>query len=235
MPDDREPVDWDSERDRMERRQAVRDRIARRELLKQKLAMVEQRLADFDREADAAAEAHRVATEPLQAELKRIEDRLAAAMANRRPIDQAAEERRRELIGQIEAQNVALADACERIKRLKRAPLDERYKLSERVASESTLERDLTAPPLVNPKLAIENFVRDQTLQWANARFRAAEAKIENHEALAQVADEAKDHQEADMIRARNLRWSAERTLAMKAFAEAKLASDEVYQRMLDE
>jgi hypothetical protein len=221
--------------DRMRRRADVRLRIAKRQLLERRAEELERRVAELDAEAEAAAEAHRLACEPLQAELERVEGQIAAKMAARQPVPAALEERRRELITAVDDANTTLSDAVERVKRLKVAPADEAEALRFKAAAQSTLEQDLATAPLVNPALELEAFTAQQTMDWLAARVAAARKMIAKNVSAAREADLRRDSREATRCRARNTKWIAEAAAASAALEAAKQAAEAAHQALVDE
>jgi hypothetical protein len=175
---------------RLAKRREVRRELADLERIKRRADEAARRLASLDAEADAAADRHRQVTAPIQEELARIEAQIVDAITDRKPVPSSLEDRRAELLSQIEAANVALSDEIERVKRL-RQPVEREYEsLRMELALGAAVENKLGSEHLANPALHAELAVCMSTMQWAINRHEAAEQRLNIAEQQLQKVDD---------------------------------------------
>jgi hypothetical protein len=163
---------------RLAKRREVRRELAKLERTKRRAAEAARRLAALDAEADAAADRHRQATAPLQEELAAIEARIVDAIADRKPVPPNIEDRRDEILNEINAANIVLSDEVERVKRLRQPLAREFEDLRMEVALGAAVENKLGSEHLANPALHAELAVCTSTMQWAINRHEAAQKRL---------------------------------------------------------
>jgi hypothetical protein len=223
------------EAERLARRRDVRDQIARRDEKSARAALIRRRLEDLDREVDQAVEAHRVACEPIQAELAKVEASLIAHMTDRRRVPAELEKRRVALIGELDVANEALAAATARARRLRDEPARQLAELGQEVAADSGLELKLAAPPLASPALLAAHFVADQAAEWASARLDKARRRVAENTERAADAARRKERGEERVYQARLFKWQAELAASAAALEAARAAANEAHRRLVDE
>ena len=76
---------------RLNTRRGIRCQIAERESLKKQQTVYAERVQALDAEADAAADRHKEICEPLQAELKKLEERVVELTIDRAAIPDSVE------------------------------------------------------------------------------------------------------------------------------------------------
>lgn len=111
--------------DELSRAQLVRER-ARYPLAQKRIAEVDAKLVDLDRELDAAVEQHGRDCAPVQAKLAEIEDAQIASITDRQPLDEAQEQRRKNLLAEIERANLLLETIRDDVERRRRVIKAER-------------------------------------------------------------------------------------------------------------
>lgn len=219
---------------RLAARRDIKRKIAERDVLKKRLEAFNERMAELDREADAAADAHRDACGPLQDELKNLEEQIIALTVSREAIPDHAEARRRELLKAIDVENDTLSDATDRVKRLRQPLVKEAASLRLLIADGAALENQLTHPGVADPELLAQSFVAQEAYRWATARVEAAQAKISTNVGWARDAENRGDKTGAAAYLARNEKWQAELTAAREVERAARLHSERARQAILD-
>lgn len=220
--------------DRMRRRHDVRLRIAKRELLRRRAEDLRRKVASLQEEAEAAADRHRDRTEPLRAELREIEEKIAGLMAARKPVPEKLESRRVTLIEEIDSGTDALDREVQELQRRMAAPAAEAERLDFEAAAQDGLEIEL-ASALANPVLLREQFVAEKTVEWLSNRLRAARKQQAELEAAIAQEERLGDKTAASVYRRRLFKWEAEVEAAESALAAAQAAVAEAHQRLLDE
>jgi hypothetical protein len=220
---------------RLAGRREVRRQLAQCESTKRKLRILEERARAFDAEADQAANNHREVCEPAQRELAELDEELVNLSADRQPIPERIELRRRELLEVIETANEQLTEAIARINRL-RAPLNKQLReVGVEAAQGAHLENKLCQPPLVNEQLWNQRFAAGEISKAAQGVIRACDAHAREATGRAELADKAQDKAQAALYRARIGKWQATREAAAKVVAEFEAKSKQLSQQILSE
>lgn len=234
-PDDEGAESAVEDNPRLARRRNIKRDLARLQILEQRAAVLQQRLTEYDREADAAADLHRATCEPLQAELEALESKAVDAIVERRPVDPESESRRAEVVRLVEDANSTLDESVQKIERLRKALEEELKTARKESAGKQGLETLLTHQGIGNPELLEQlsaartavNLFRQQAAA-ANGRLRDLETSLQ----VAKERDRAADVQRLERA-VRRARGTAD--AANKALAEAAARLSEVHQAAIDE
>jgi hypothetical protein len=132
----------------------------------------------IDNEADAAVDVHQAACQPLQSELREVEEEIVNAMAARKPVDPALEDRRRELMADIEHQNTLLSDAVARVDRLRKPLAQEIQALERTYVPRQTLEFGLNREGVAHPDLLDQGWALDELSKLLGSAITAAKKRI---------------------------------------------------------
>jgi hypothetical protein len=152
----------DDEQERLRHRHVVRERIARAQLAAMRSNELRAELRKIDVKLDSLASDHEANAQEIQSELRAVEERLIAALAERKPTPEADETRRKELLRQLSEANAKLQSDLEGVQKLRPALEAEIRKLSR--DSVAATENDLA-----NPRVAR----RDLYIRWQAAREAA--------------------------------------------------------------
>jgi hypothetical protein len=225
-------LDSADEKTRKALRQHFRERLARAAMEESRSKAISDALANEDKALDAATEAHRKATDPIQAELTEVEGAIMQRLIARQPVDAALEAKRSKLLARLDEANAALQLAAER-HRSRQGPLsDELYALATR--RDHVRERELAGEQLGNPALLDKQWSAARAVDYASSRAKAAavglaeiKSSLSYAERRAQPArgwarqDQPATADNSDLERQRR-RWAIEIDAANTALAAAQ-------------
>lgn len=203
-------------------RQALRRKIAERDAMYARANVLRERLTELDAEADQAADAHKETCEPIQVELQQLEESIIEAAADRRPIPDAVESRRRELLDIVQVANEQLAQVVDSVK-LTRIPIQrEINRLVTEAGKGAAIEFELQR--LRTPEQEDRNWLLRQESQWASRRMTAARQHLDESEAGVKSAQHRKEKESEAAYRQRARRWELELGRAGQLCSEAGAA-----------
>jgi hypothetical protein len=205
---------------RLAARDAAKAEIRQRQSILAEAAILQSRADDLDREADAAADRHSEATQPLQSKLRQL------------PLEDEA--KRRELMLAVEDENEKLSDTVERIRRLK-GPLTKRIRELQNEAAEFATAEIKLSRDLADPELWNQRFAAGEISKVVQGLIRACDAHIREAEGRAELSDKAQDKVQAALYRARVGKWQETRRLAVEVVAEFEAKAKQLNQQILSE
>jgi chromosome segregation ATPase len=221
--------------DRLSRRREIRKQIARRKQFEQRAAGVRTKLQSLDDEADAAADVHREQTTPVQAELEQLNELVIELAADRQPIDESLETKRRELLDIIDTANEQLQESIARIDRMKQPLKTELRTLEKEVSQGAALEYRLSHQDIANPQLLAEKFTLDRAKEFANARLHAARRKIEEIESAIGFVKSGQRRENLAELEFRRSRWQAEHAAAQAEVERLGREANELHEKIVNE
>lgn len=227
-----------SEKERLAERRRIREQIAERKIVSNRLRELSTEIKKFESRLDQAADDHSTAVAPVQAALESIRERQIAAIADRRDPDTATESRRKELVTELQSQNVSLEKRCEEIRLEMKLVETEHYDLERSCVGRGLSTVQVLQNQLVrsgNPELLLDQFSIDQGIQFANLRLNSAVGKLRELEGKRAQYEATKDQQEVDHFDRHIRRWQHEQTVAVRLSAEAQSAAQENLQQLKNE
>jgi hypothetical protein len=219
--------------DRQVERRQIRREMARAAMIDKRYAEISSEIAALEREIDQADSVHARDAEVLQQQLSEIREQQADAAAERRPVSDRLEARRRELQEKLTSANTLLETRCrelnDRLVPLRR----EARTIGQNIVPASVFENRLLRAG--SPALVVRYESAMHGADWAAARLRDAQEKLKNAESLAAAAKRANDLEPERIYLARISKWNAAIDDSVASLREARAHCDELRQELLDE
>ena len=218
--------------ERAARRAELKRRIAERNVQKKQITALRSHLAAIHAKTDDAANQHRISCEPLQTELKAIDAAQVAAIMDGQPNNPTHDERRLEIIGEIGRHNEMLEATSQTNERLAENIEIQIAELGSTISKTVSLENELART--ADRALHDRNAVLKSRIRWADRRWKAAVAALQNCEANLKAARHHRPravHGYETLLEAHN----REVTDAQSQVAESTTAMDALRRQMLDE
>ncbi len=224
----------DDER-RLAYRREIQRKLAEIALTRQQLKQLQDEKRAHEQDSENAANEHSAVCEPLQAELKTLNEENIQAILAKKPVSQAVTDRRIEILKAISEQNQRLElrteENTKNAKRLQREFETLRMETTEQTALENTLSR------LASQELKDRHSCWNNRSEWAAKRLASAQAFIQlNKERIESEKESRRPSQEN--IRTYETRMSNYQILvddAVKEVSELNRVLADLRQQMLDE
>ena len=241
---------------RLEARRGIKQKLSQLEIKKRRADDVRSQLAQLDVRSDKAAADHVKNCEPIQSELADLENKMAAALAAREPVNEKHEIRRRELLQALYANNEELEREIATIDRLR---VKLRKQIDETLAEQrEAIELELSlSSRYASPELQIAKFVAHEAMETQRFRLERATKKLRERKEQYElqrdtrlqgrsvyrgspgvgkyetIVSEAGEHEAT--LKFQYDCWQAEADAAQTALAEAKAAWNFAHQQIFDE
>ena len=223
------------EKDRLARRADIKHKIGKHTLELEKANLLQAEVQRINAVADQAADCHSGICAPLQTELEKLEERAVLRIASRQPSHRKEDDRRAEIIREIEQQNEILQEATERAKRL-RQPLEDRIqKLQIDAAPLDSLRGKLASIGIGNPALIVEHHCTQQRASFASARLAAAKKALSIVSYNVEQIAAGRMHGDLAAQQFRVRRWAAEVEAASREQVDAMAAGSRIHAAMIAE
>ena len=227
-----EDVDVEEAAEQSARRQSLKRKLAECAVLAERAEELEAIGRKLDQNSDAAAEKHRASTQPLQDELKALDDEhITNVLADKKTAPKTIA-RRRAIVEEIQRHNQSLEDVVESNKRAKKAlPIqihDLRIRSNARINLETELKK--TAPQSLHDELTINK----SRLGSAEGRLRNAEGFVTRNRSLIQESERRGDSHNVAVYGERLRTWELVRADALEERNGYMRNAEEIVVQMLD-
>jgi hypothetical protein len=172
--------------ERLAKRAELKRRLAERNVRNKQLTALRSHLAAINGKTDDAANQHQKSCGPLQAELKQIDDLQLTEIMDGERNDPTHDQRRLEIVGEIGRLNEMLEATSQTNKRLAENIEIQIAELGSTISKTVSLENELART--ADRALHDRNAVLKSRIRWADRRWKAAVAALQNCEANLKAA-----------------------------------------------
>lgn len=181
----------DREASRLARRDEIKRQISAAKLLRKQCDELTAVIDEINRRKEGLAQSHVERCAPIQRELVAIQSALTERIAENRPTDETLEERRRELLRELDKANEQLLGAIENEDRRLASAETDRMKIGHEAARAAT-EHQLLECGVVDPALHLRMYetarVHDKLIRWREE----VDPQSMRFEVVSQLVGEAK-------------------------------------------
>jgi hypothetical protein len=223
--------DTDEER-RLARRQELKLKIVERRVQKRQTSALRSHLAGIHAQTDDAEREYQTLCKPLQAELREIDAAQVASIMAGELADPAYDERRLEIVGEVERHASLLETVTKSNEQLAGHVQRQIAELGSSISKSVALENSLVK--LAGPALLDEQALSQSRQRWAGRRLKAAAEALENSQTNLRIARQQRPNAAA-AYESRLRLCELESEDARRQVAESTTAMDALRRRMLDE
>ena len=227
--------DPEAETERMRRRRAVRESAARRDIELRPALLAEKDVRDSEARCDELADSHQRVCQPWQNELTELEELAVKRIGAREPPNTEEDARRGELARLIAAATADLEKAVADEAAIQSIARRKARKTREGKPPSDTILMALAKPPLANPALLGEQFVRGEQLKWLKARQQAAEKTLKICQYNLNEIRAKRMSGDVAVWQGKVSSWEAEVGAVGNEITIALAESDKAYREMIEE